>query len=103
MTLSTYPTGSDACKLGTQNTLDSSATDGTYNWSCSGMNGGSSAQCSAKKQATTLPNTLVTFTRQTMESQTQYTIVHTGTFLRTQIFFDTDRNAITGYKLTGFG
>lgn len=48
-TVATYPTAASACAAGTQDDVDDTAADGTYNWSCVGGSGGSSATCSATK------------------------------------------------------
>lgn len=45
----TYTTApsSNLCSNGTLSWTDSSGSDGTYNWNCTGLNGGSNASCSA--------------------------------------------------------
>ena len=47
------PPSSDLCSVGAVSWSDNSASDGTYNWTCVGSGGGSTASCSAKKA--TLP------------------------------------------------
>jgi len=39
------------CAAGTLTTLDTSGTDGAYNWSCNGSNGGGNAGCAAPKSS----------------------------------------------------
>jgi hypothetical protein len=45
----TIPTGTQACATGSQSVTDGSASDGKFDWNCSGLYGGSSAACSATK------------------------------------------------------
>lgn len=44
---STFPTGWAACTVGSQTALDADGADGTYNWLCNGVAGGSNTNCSA--------------------------------------------------------
>lgn len=48
-TVSLYPSGSLACSSGIQGTVDQNGTDGVYNWTCSGSNGGITVSCAANK------------------------------------------------------
>lgn len=49
-TISAYPT-SGHCSTGNKVDLDTTATDGTYNWRCDGSGWGNSPSCSATKKA----------------------------------------------------
>jgi len=47
--VTTKPTSSGACSAGNVTWTDDNATDGTYNWTCAGTNGGTSVSGSANK------------------------------------------------------
>ncbi|MDR0651599.1 MAG: hypothetical protein LBG59_09760, partial [Candidatus Peribacteria bacterium] len=48
--VTSYPTASH-CSAGTKVDVDTVATDGMYNWTCNGSNGGTTASCQANKTA----------------------------------------------------
>jgi len=54
--VTTKPTSSGACSAGNVTWTDGSATDGTYNWTCAGINGGTSVNGSANKADCTVGN-----------------------------------------------
>lgn len=49
VTTGAVPSGAAACSAGSQTVTDGSATDGSFNWTCVGLYGGSSASCAAPK------------------------------------------------------
>jgi hypothetical protein len=51
-TVTSQPTSTTLCSQGDYTWIDQTATDGVYNWTCKGSNGGITASCSATKQAT---------------------------------------------------
>ncbi|MDR0649856.1 MAG: hypothetical protein LBG59_00145, partial [Candidatus Peribacteria bacterium] len=48
--VTSYPTANH-CSAGTKVDVDTIATDGTYNWTCNGSNGGTTVSCQANKTA----------------------------------------------------
>ena len=54
--VTTKPTSSGACSAGSVDWTDDIATDSTYNWTCAGINGGTSVSGSATKADCTIDN-----------------------------------------------
>ncbi len=59
-TFSTAPTANLCGNGATASWADQTASDGVYNWSCPGSNGGAAASCSASKNTTSCVNTIIT-------------------------------------------